>query len=214
MKKTKLIALTMVVAIMMMGAGYALWQDTLVLNETIEMGNVEVQWFWNGVKPDPKGVFVATSPTVAGNSNRSADKHTYTVKVENVYPGAEVRWDGSLINKGSLPVKFDNVDLVMKTGTAFVEHIDVHYDTRYLDEGGSGWGAYNHHNTTFAELENEMNSDAIFKGYVLDTEDRIQFGDEDEPNCIILKFHDDMPQSLENQTLEFDLVFTFVQAYN
>ena len=215
MKRTKLLALTLVVAIMMMGAGYALWDDVLTINQTVATGDVDVEWFWNNIGADPNGVFTANVLPAGGNLNRSPDKKAYTVTLENLYPGAEARWTGSMMNMGSLPVKFVSLDVEEGPDALNItDYLEVYYDTRYYD--GTTWSGYNVQNwIPFDQFEAAMNADSVLKGYILKTNDRIQFGDESdiEPNCIKIRLKTDAPESLMNYTFTFDMMFTFQQAY-
>lgn len=232
MKKTRFIALVLVAAIALMGAGYALWGDTIYLHETVKMGDVNVEWMWNSVDADSNGVFYATldgkkvEPEYDdrgrgshryGNTNRSSDWKTYTVTIENLYPGATVRWTGQCLNTGSLPVRFKDMKVAITEGNkALAKYLEVYYDTRHYDKSENKWSDYNKHGfVDFDKFQDEMNSDTVLKGYVLDTEDRIQFGDETdpEPNCIVIRVKDNIPQKFENAFATISMTFNFEQAF-
>lgn len=105
MKKTKFLALVLVVAIMMMGAGYAAWQETLTINHTVSTGNVDVELANGGivVHQDSKasnGDGLARTATVVGNEQEA------TVTLTNLYPGAKVVATIPVKNNGTIPVRY------------------------------------------------------------------------------------------------------------
>ncbi len=87
MKKMKILALVMVMAFAAIGGAYALWFDTLTINETVTTGTVDVQWVQlcgsdfggNYTKPSdadphgsPRGVYGESLDTMdPGNPNES-----------------------------------------------------------------------------------------------------------------------------------------------
>src|SRR5665648_585885 len=120
-----------------------------------------------------------------------------------------------MTNMGTLPVKFTNLDVdKIIDDNNMAKYLEVYYDTRHYD--GTTWSPYNIHSwIPFKDFKAEMNSDAILKGYILKTGDRIQFGDDTDsvPNCIKFRLKDNAPESLMESTFQFDLAFTLEQAY-
>ena len=212
MKKTKFIAIILAVATMLIGAGYASWDDVVSANFTVTTGNVDVDWHWNSVPKDELGIITTNS---LGNANRSEDGNTYTVRLDNLYPGAEVKWTAQCINNGTLPVKFKDLDVKITSDNAKIKkYLEVYYDTRLYD--GTNWSGYNIHNwMPFSQLETTMDADTVLGSYIVPTNGRIQFGDETDPdpNCIKFRIKDNAPESIMNQSIAFTLTFTFVQAY-
>ncbi|MDR7855063.1 hypothetical protein [Tissierella sp.] len=105
MKKTKLLALTLVVAIMMMGAGYAAWQETLTINHNVSTGNVDVDLANGNVAVYPK-----ENATAVDGLNRIAtvvgSEQEATITLTNLYPGAKVVANIPVINNSTIPVKY------------------------------------------------------------------------------------------------------------
>lgn len=102
MKKSRILAFSLIVMVMLMGAGYAAWTDTLNINNTVKTGNLDVNFSENpGVvfNTDNAGVAkVVVSETVASGNEA-------TVKLENLYPGATATVTIPVKNDGSIPVK-------------------------------------------------------------------------------------------------------------
>lgn len=103
MKKTKFIALTLVIAVVLMGAGYAAWTDTLTINNNAYTGNLNVVFeegsSLNRISEDPY-VEVEVNPI---------DDQTIGVNISNIYPGAGGGFTYMIKNRGSIPAKFDNI---------------------------------------------------------------------------------------------------------
>ncbi|GEM_PF-2893728 len=108
MKKTKLIALTMVVAIILMGAGYAAWTDSTQVNASIQTGSMDVMVRW------------ANAHNIGGSqgiADISSDKNSISFTTTGLYPAAYKSGDKntygnmhfSIENQGSIPVKLDKI---------------------------------------------------------------------------------------------------------
>lgn len=102
MKKTKYLALVLVVAIMMMGAGYAYWSDTLVINNTITTGELNVAMSGESLTDgnDPY-----TDVEVTLNNN------TLTYNVGDLYPGKTINYGVTFTNNGTIPAKFTSISV-------------------------------------------------------------------------------------------------------
>lgn len=110
MKKTKYLALVLVVAIMMMGAGYAAWTDKLVIKNTVEAGELNVEFATD--KPGYP-IAVVTDGTSTNHANaiiEHGDKIT-TVTINNIYPGVSGLYRTRFINKGTIPAVISGVNI-------------------------------------------------------------------------------------------------------
>lgn len=106
MKKTKFLSLVLVVAIMMMGAGYAAWQETLTINHTVSTGNVDVD-LANGAAKYYKNMTIATEDgLVRSGSSVVGSEQEATVTLTNLYPGGKVVVTIPVINNSTIPVKY------------------------------------------------------------------------------------------------------------
>lgn len=97
MKRTRVIALVLCAAIMMMGAGYAYWSDTLVINNTVTTGELEVVFQGSSVTTDATNVANISLPT-ASNNNKSI-----AILATNMYPGATYTLTTTIANTGTIP---------------------------------------------------------------------------------------------------------------
>lgn len=115
MKKTKLIALTLVVAIMMMGAGYAAWTDTLEITGTVNTGQLDVCFV------DLSNNFeVVPDAHMNGNVQYSAiDSELMNraiITINDVYPGSKFDVNLKIKNNSTMPVKIDQASVQQVIG--------------------------------------------------------------------------------------------------
>lgn len=120
MKKTRYLALVLVVAIMMMGAGYAYWTDTLVVNSTVNTGYLDVD-FTKIETPktfpvigytDPQDVTIKSNIKALGDEGENGlDRDLIEFELIDFYPAAKVRRYITLENVGTLEVKIKKSDV-------------------------------------------------------------------------------------------------------
>lgn len=110
MNKAKLVSLILLVAIALTGAGYAYWNDTIVVASTVTTGELCVELleydnmddieapyvFYNGVPYDYDESRI--KPFVI-----SPDKHTLSTNFVNVFPGMFYYIPFRMINRGTIP---------------------------------------------------------------------------------------------------------------
>lgn len=136
MKKAKLIALTMVVALMMVGAGYAAWTDTLVVQGVVDTGRLDVKFVDLGNKFE----VVTTDNNINGSieyyniGNELMNKAVITVN--EVYPGSSFQINLKIRNNSTMPVKLDaaSVNQIVSAWTWLDPHVDY---TMKLNDGTS-----------------------------------------------------------------------------
>lgn len=139
MKKTKYLALVLVVAIMMMGAGYAAWTDTLTVNSTVNTGYLDVD-FTNVIGSGLTSPLVEVAHNIVSDgdntygdhksagSGKMANNDLLELTISNFYPGAIAGRIVTVKNEGTVPVKirrddftFFNHNVVPNTLTVAVE---------------------------------------------------------------------------------------------
>lgn len=136
MKKTTFVALTLSAAIMVMGAGYAAWTESVTINNTVSTGNLSVQTldgtvdvFQNATDiAEPAGI-ARTATAIANNTGDALE----TVTVTNLYPGAHVHVTVPVQNDGTIPVTIDS--LASNNTNANVTVANVSGPTGNLDPG-------------------------------------------------------------------------------
>ena len=128
MKKTRFIAVALVVAVMLMGAGYAYWSDTLTIENTVKTGEFDLEFQFPGGDDGVtynNGTCYAdyvnyqspsnTSPGGESGINIVNDKNTLEFMFTNYYPGAGAYCRFRIVNTGTVPATLkslvrDNVD--------------------------------------------------------------------------------------------------------
>lgn len=109
MKKTKFLALTLVVALALIGAGYAYWTDVLQINSTVKTGYLDVDFIDAQHETSSEWVEVIDNyKTALGDGNEAGytpDKDKIVLTIKNLYPGAWVKETVTIQNTGTMPVK-------------------------------------------------------------------------------------------------------------
>lgn len=248
MKKARFMVLALVVAVMLIGAGYAYvgWDEFLQVDETVNMGDVNIQWWWMAVTPDANGVFNSTGSDGLHSSASDAvtedgdttDYGKFTVNLNNLYPGAEVKWDGQMKNVGTIPVKITDVNLTYDTTdadiNAVLDYLEVKYrwacinhgvstGQQYMADGTSHWIPLRDLATDMKANTGLMNNvvagyDATIAGNDNNKYGWLSFGTEEiapeeiSPECITIRVAEDAPESIQKLAAQFTLDFTIAQA--
>ena len=109
MKIVRILALTLIIALGLMGAGYAYWTDTLTINNSVSTGEFNVDF----MKEDgyPK-MFGRTNEQYLVKSLEQND-NTVSISVGNMYPDSYVRYELKMKNTGTIPAVFKNAEVVI-----------------------------------------------------------------------------------------------------
>lgn len=223
-KRTKMIALLMVLAFALTGVGYAAWTDTLYINGNVKTGSLDVDYV-SGC------LFGATiCPAIVADqyvtkSIEYIDDNTCKVTIGNLYPGAKVWFDVAQKNKGSIPVKFDKATITFSGNTELVPYLQARgsyvADTNggsILDGFASGifLGGGSIYNPTFGSLANLGTAmTSALQGKVFQPGGWICFADEeqngDEPSCIYVKLADNAPNEVQGKEITFTITMDWKQ---
>lgn len=119
-------ALTMASAVMLMGAGYAYWTDSLNINNTVTTGELNVR-FVDGTtrggddQAAPNhywGAYVNHEGLQAGHDGPvtviSDNEKSITTRVTNMYPGAYAQFFGTVENDGTIPAVFNSATVTFE----------------------------------------------------------------------------------------------------
>jgi len=127
MKKVKVLAMMLVLSLTMMGAAYAVWQDTLVIEETVSTGELNVLWV-PVVTDDSGGNYEDHGNDTSvgsldrldpGNENIAKnvgnievdvdpnDENKLIVTLTNGYPGYQQTVTAMISNNGTVPVALE-----------------------------------------------------------------------------------------------------------
>ncbi len=94
MKRTRLLSLALIVAVLLMGAGYALWSEALRIDGTVCAGELDFQFEAN---------FVGGTCYVKDDDAYTEDSgHTMVLKLDNMSPGATRTFDWCIENTGTI----------------------------------------------------------------------------------------------------------------
>ena len=143
MKKTKLIIIGAVVALLLVGGVYAVWASQADILVNAGSGELDMQISKVSVGEVSKYVeFDRDSITIP------EDKKGETVAIGNMYPGSSVEFDTIISNTGTVPVKLDKIKqttievIDKETNKSLGLNAEVFadfqaaYSVRVLDENG------------------------------------------------------------------------------
>lgn len=137
MRKYKFIALALVLAVMLMGAGYAYWTETLTVSGTVTTGDMNVVFapaniagiydgvvnvgdilrdLWEAFNGEDFNSEQAQDMTVS--LEPSDDYKKLTFNITNMYPGTGGWVSFSIVNEGTVPVTLKNItpNIVIDSG--------------------------------------------------------------------------------------------------
>lgn len=133
MKKTKMLALTLVVAIMLAGAGYAAWTDTIKVNTTLETGEFKVELgmpyarvYILGEEGDAfaKGERIASNPkntfeddAFVEPAQPEIEDNELVFEFKNLYPGTRSYTQWYATNTGSITATVEDVKVELESTT-------------------------------------------------------------------------------------------------
>lgn len=107
MKRTKFLALALVVAVMMMGAGYAYWAEELTISNKVVTGELDVIFTEPHVATED--TYMGQEPNDGSYCNVAGDEsHGLDILLNKVYPGAKSTVTFALENSGTLGAYVDD----------------------------------------------------------------------------------------------------------
>ncbi len=110
MKKSRFLVLALVVAVMMMGAGYAAWTEQVTITNNVCTGELDVDLQDGGFVNTFSAAGVPDDTYATGDYTVDAtDANKATVSIEGLYPGAIVEVSIPVKNVGTLKAIEDNV---------------------------------------------------------------------------------------------------------
>lgn len=119
MKKTRFIALVLVVALALMGAGYAAWTDKLCVETKVKTGYLDVD-FTHIYKYEHSKCIKTTEKILPmpgdGEDFPNGSKDFAEIKIENMFPGQKVKYKISLKNEGTLGALLESIKLTNCAG--------------------------------------------------------------------------------------------------
>lgn len=111
MRKTRFLALTLAVVLVLMGAGYAFWTEALNINATVNTGELNYKFdnvdFNAGPNEIPYG-----GRHVSGSAKASGDGYALDLVFTNLYPGATASVSFCIENIGSIDLKIEDFEFI------------------------------------------------------------------------------------------------------
>lgn len=220
MKKTKLLLVTLVCAVMMMGVGYAWWTDAISLVGTANTGYMDVHYDNTGWLP-----IAATSSYATAEFTNVEDKNI-TFRFDNLYPGALGVVDVMVKNDSTVPVKLKDATINVTGDQALTDNLlaaAVYYKidaNGYYVPGTFGWTNY----STIDQLAANLNSSSL-KDMILAPGEKIFFGvpdgeegpydlndDGEKEECFIFYVDYNAGNDTQNNSVTFDLGMEWQQV--
>ncbi len=153
MKKTRFLVLSLAVAIMLMGAGYAYWTETLTISNTVTTGALELDFFVEEDHEFEVDTYMDSDDSFC--QVKEGDNNVLEVRLAKMYPGAEATFEFGLKNAGTMQAKVKNFDFHPDLPGEY-EHFIVKY---FAVDGGSNLVGEN--GVKLSELENELSDEVI-----------------------------------------------------
>jgi predicted ribosomally synthesized peptide with SipW-like signal peptide len=100
MKKSRLVIIVAIIALLVVGGAYAAWTSRTTVSVNASSGELDVAISATSVGKVSEYVEFAKN-----NISVSEDKKAATVSIENLYPGAEANATITITNTGTIPVK-------------------------------------------------------------------------------------------------------------
>lgn len=228
MRKPKFLALVLVVAVMLMGAGYAQWTDILTIENTVTTGDMNVEFVDQSAASDDDDYVTASIV-------RSSDNKTETVTISDMYPGSVAVYATALQNKGTLPAAIENVQLTFPEVAPSLHSAELAEEITYiagytvvneygwLVPGKIGFAIGQDLNTFAARITNMLDGEVLEPGETLLFDIPEEYKDEAiefmpeyanlDDNCFVfgLPGYVDNEDLLENEEVAFDIVINFGQ---
>lgn len=222
MKKTKFLALVLVVAMMMVGAGYAIWSDQVLLNTTVNTGNFAMN--------------ITKLTTRTGDNqtqNEVHDWHSYDwthagaksftsneafVVFNELYPGGMVQVDMTMENKGTIPAKLASVDVEYVSGNKDLFELLQAQTSWKADINGDGiqdaWAHVEWNKAPWYNVEEALDAlvaNTTAKNLVIEPKGWFALGDGTEDGCIKFKLDPIAGNEFQNETCQFKITFNWEQ---
>lgn len=120
MNKTKLITLSLVIALVLMGTAFAWWTQSTTISNKITTGDLDVEikkikdaeiFFTKNNKSILNLLSIYDHYGAEVTKFQFPDKHTLDVEVQNMFPGSYTSYYFEVNNTGTVPIKISNVVL-------------------------------------------------------------------------------------------------------
>jgi hypothetical protein len=194
MRRVKFLIVILVLSVMMMGIGFAWWNDTLTLAGTAETGSMNVHF------EEQEGTVAGDFPSVAGSPYVSASIKSVTAKqityeVMNLFPSGAGSIKVKVKNDSTIPVKFNRAMISVAGDKAVLkDYLDTKVELYGTDRMTC--------NISLENLAEALNS--LFCGITLNPGEAVYFN-------ITHELDKDAPNETQNKTVTFTLTMDWKQ---
>lgn len=207
MKKTKFLALVLVVSVSLIGAGYAYWTDSLLVENTVSTGELEVVFRDEGSNHPNIFVNAAVNPDdispvtdknyITTNINSTNGSKTATLTITNLYPGNDIPYYLWVENTGDIPAVFKDAKVEFDNSKSLKKVLQGRVADGNLQDSGAPWIGMNELETS---IETYLAGLRLEPGEVQSIQGSFYL-----PPTVENK------HNAENQTLEIDFTFNWTQ---
>lgn len=129
MKKSRFLAMVLVLSLTLMGAGYAFWTDALAINNTVDTGKFDVSYVVDRDHPRAETKEGRNSDPYMAAKISKIDEKTLTFEVTDIYPGGYARYDIKVKNNGTLPVVLSGATLKVEENEELAKLLTAQFST-------------------------------------------------------------------------------------
>lgn len=125
MKNKKFLSMVLVVAMMLMGAGYAAWSQSFTVNATVATGNLtlEIQNLMENECSDYDECYMSGTQKLVND--------TIEVTVTDLYPGASYGIAFDVVNVGTIGAKLDYEATINSMDLGGLDHGEIYEEDGY-----------------------------------------------------------------------------------
>jgi len=226
-KRAKFLMLVLIVAIMLIGAGYAIWNEELFLTTTVRTGKFDVEITGVGTRTgDDQRKNEAHdwhkydwTHGVKANTKVLPDGNSAIVEFKDLYPGGVVQVDMKFENKGTIPAKLKGARVELLSGNEDLFNLLRAQTTWKADVNGDGvkdkWAHVNQDWWTVQRALDKLVESTNKVNLVIEPGGWFTLGAEseevEEENCILFKLHPDAGNEYQNQYCKFKITFDWEQ---
>lgn len=222
MKKTRFIALALVVALMLMGAGYAAWSEPLSLTSTVKTGNFNMEITQASIK---------TGDDYAKNHSHNWHEYDWThdgdqevsiynnknqviVEFKDLYPGGCVGLGMTAKNIGTIPAKLKSIKVEFLSGNEALFNALQAQSCWKADIKGDGTYGNSHHVNNWnnwygvkRELETELINSLNDENVIIEPDGSLMFIN----NGFKFRLSPSAGNDLQNEGCKFKITFNWEQ---
>lgn len=232
MKKTKLISLSLIICLVLMGTAFAWWTQSTTIKNTVNTGNLDVKLINIGgpgiyfTRPNGNPDSIGLDINKHYNANvvhyNFTDNYSLDVSIEKLFPGSYVTYIYGVDNTGTVPVKVEDVKLVPNANVEKalpaekLSNLPITFCYRVLKQdntipfSGRVDGTYS---DIAGKIKEALSNVVIVPGDRLvigDLDDKDEFGQ--VQNGFIITIPEAWGNDTEDCTVSFSLQFDYTQA--